>query len=194
MRSKIATYLAVTALFAFLATPGIAYRAREIVTIEAGKCHLIVEVDEDSGTLRLRVRPEGRICRIEKASMIEALKAAFAKTDLPKLSSLYIGRLIDYPWLSQYLATTAAGDPAWNKRKGKPASVGINRYVADLLSRAEITEQIQEAFAGTEYRVVGATVEKVLVGGLDDVPGYAGKASSGKVPYDAMVWFRLERQ
>jgi hypothetical protein len=194
MPVKIAAFLAVTVLVAFLAAPGIAYRAHEIVTVEADGCQLLVEFDEDSGTLRLRVRPEGRNCRIEKTSMIAALKAAFAQTDPPKLSALYIGRLIDYPWLSQHLATTASGDPAWDKRRGKPTSLDINRYVADLLSRAEITGQIQEAFATTGYRVVGATVEKVLVGGFHDVPGYAGKSSSGKIPYDAMVWFRLERQ
>lgn len=193
MPVKVAAFLAVTILAAFFAAPGIAYRAKEIVTMEAGECQLSVEVDEDSGTLRLRVRPEGRNCRIEKASMITVLRAAFAGTDLPKLSSLYIGRLVDYPWLSQHLAISASGDPAWDKRRGKPASVDINRYVAELLSRMEITEQIQEVFTALGYRVVDATVEKVLVGGSDDVPGYTGRASPGKLPYDAMVWFRLQR-
>jgi hypothetical protein len=129
--------------------------------------------------------------------MLSALKAAFSKTEPPKLegnySSLYIGRLIDYPWLSQYLATTAYRDTRWNKKRGKPVALDINKYVANILSRKEITVQIEEAFAGSGYRVFSTIVEKVLIGDFRSVPLYQGKMAPGKVPYDAQVWFRLEK-
>jgi hypothetical protein len=43
--------------------------------------------------------------------------------------------------------------------------------------------------------VVSTTVEKVLVGGFGDMPLWRqGKMAPGKLPYDAMVWFRLEKK
>jgi hypothetical protein len=191
-------FLLLLALCCAVAAPVAAYRPRVMATLEAGPCRLLVETDEDSGTLRLRVHPDGRGCRIEKAAMIAVLAAAFTPSGAPipqrTHPSLCIGRLVDYPWLSQYLAATAFGDPAWNRRRGKPVAMDINQYVGAVLSRKEVTAQIQEAVAAGGYRVVGATVEKVLVGGFSDVPGHAGKPGSARVPFDAIVWFRLERR
>jgi len=197
MIKRNATSLLGMALVLFLVAPGASYQKQVIFSMDAGKCSLTVEVDDESRTVRLRVRPEGKDCHIEKESMLSALKAAFSKTDPPKLegvySSLYIGRLIDYPWLSQYLAVTAYKDSAWDKKRGKPVALGINKYVSNILSRKEITADIEEAFATSGNRVISTTVEKVLVGGFGDVPLWQGKMAPGKLPYDAMVWFRLKK-
>jgi len=169
-----------------------------IVSSKVGECDLTVESNEKWHTLRLRAHhPKYKGCHIDKNSMLLVLNAAFLKTDSPKLdgqySSLFIGRLIDYPWLSQYLATTAYRDHGWDSKKGKPVAIDINKYVSQVLFRKELIAQIEPAFAKGGYRVVGVTVEKVLVGGFSEVPLYQGKMFSGKVPYDAQVWFRLEK-
>jgi hypothetical protein len=181
----------------FLIVPVESYQAQVIYSMEAGKCSLTVESDNQSHTLRLRVHPEYKDCHIGKDSMLSALKAAFSKTEPPKpegsYSSLYIGRLIDYPWLSQYLATTAYRDTRWDKKRGKPLALDINKYVSNILSRKEITAQIEDAFAASGYRVISTTVEKVLIGDFRSVPLYQGEVPPGKVPYDAQVWFRLEK-
>jgi hypothetical protein len=52
--------------------------------------------------------------------------------------------------------------------------------------------QIETTVAKSGYRVTGVSVEKVLVGGLREVPQYAGDMAAGLFPYDAQVWFRLE--
>ena len=198
MARRNTSFFVALALSLFIAFPAASYRERLIYSTEVGKCSLTVAVDDESHTLRLRVHPEREDCHIVKESMLSALKAAFSKTDAPKLegtySSLYIGRLIDYPWLSQYLAVTAYKDPAWDKKRGKPVTLGINKYVSNILSRNEITAEIEKAFAASGYRVISTTVEKVLVGGFGDVPLWQGKMAPGKLPYDAMVWFRLEKK
>jgi hypothetical protein len=65
---------------------------------------------------------------------------------------------------------------------------------SDISSRKEITAEIEKAFATSGYRVISTTVEKVLVGGFGGVPLWQGKMAPGKLPYDAMVWFRLEKK
>jgi hypothetical protein len=198
----LALYLALAfgAGFVFVITPAapvLSYQAEEIYSMDAGKCSLTVEADNQSRTLRLRVHPEYNDCHISKESMLSALKAAFKKTEPPKLegsyTSLYIGRLIDYPWLSQYLATTAYKDRNWSRKRGKHMALGINKYVSNILSRKEITLQLEKAFAVGGYKVFSTTVEKVLIGDFRSVPLYQGETTPGKVPYDAQVWFTLKK-
>lgn len=176
---------------------GRSYQERLILSLESGLCSLRVEADDQSHVLRLRVLPEGETCPIERASMLSALKEASSKTDEPRFSgvysSLYVGRLVDYPWLSQYLAETAHKDPAWSRGKGRPVRLDINKYVAGLIFGNQITADVGEAL-GSDYRVKAVSVEKVLVGGFRHVPGYQGELRPGKVPFDAQVWFKLERR
>jgi hypothetical protein len=54
--------------------------------------------------------------------------------------------------------------------------------------------EIEGPLARGGYRILGVTVEKVLVGGFREVPLYQGKMHPGKVPYDAQVWFRLSKE
>ena len=166
-----------------------------ITSSKVGECSLTVEVR--SHTLRLRAHhPEGRNCFVDKDSMLSALSEAFSETGLLKFegafTSLFIGRLIDYPWLSQYLALTALKDKKWDAKRGKPLVLNVNQYVSGILSQKEIVTQIETIVAKSGYRVTGVSVEKVLSGGLREVPQYAGDKVAGLLPYDAQVWFRLE--
>lgn len=175
-----------------------ASQERVIVSTHVGACVLSVEANDRWQSLRLRAHhPQGRDCAIDKDSAISVLSAAFAKTDAPRLegsySALSFGRLIDFPWLSQYLATAASRDKAWDAKRGKPVVMDINRYVAQVLSNKEVLAQIELACARGGYRIVRVSVEKVLVGGLHNVPQYQGAMEPGLFPYDAIVWLRLEK-
>lgn len=169
-----------------------------VVSANVGDCVLSVEANDQWHTLRLRAyHPEGRGCSIDKDSMVSVLTAAFSKTEAPKLegsySSLSFGRIIDFPWLSQYLAIAASHDKGWDAKRGKPTSMDINHYVAQVLSRKELLTQIDSACMQGGYRIVNVSVEKVLVGSLREVPLYQGAMEPGLFPYDAIVWLRLEK-
>jgi hypothetical protein len=183
-------------LFLTLPAGAAAYQARLILSVQAGTCALRLEADDEARSLRLRVLPDNPRCRPAREVVVSFLKDAFARLDPPRpegtYTSLYLGRLVDFPWLCNQLASTAYSDPAWDRGRGKPVGSDINRYVAALLSRPDVTAQLAPALEGGGYRVRAATVEKVLVGGFRDVPGYEGPPRAGKVPYDAQVWFRLE--
>jgi hypothetical protein len=169
-----------------------------VASIIAGECQLSVEASDNWPALRLRAgHPEHRPCLIDKASVTRVLSEAFAKPP-PELTSrvftsLAFGRLIDYPWLAQFLALRAVRDPGWDAAAGKPVKVHINRYVADVLSSPEIVLEIEAALREQRYRIGGVSVEKVLVGGFENVPQLEGLRRKGKIPFDAQVWFRLER-
>jgi hypothetical protein len=168
-----------------------------LASIPAGECTLSVEAAENWSTLRLRAsHPNYRPCLIDRAAMIQALSQAFSRPD-PVLTSrvftsLAIGRLIDYPWLVQFLSASAARDPGWDAAAGKPVKVHINRYVADILSSPGIVREIEVPLREHRYRIIGVSVEKVLVGGFENVPELERPQPRGRIPFDAQVWFRLE--
>ena len=168
-----------------------------ISSIPAGECQLSLEASDNWPALRLRAgHPGHRPCFIDKASVTRVLSEAFAKPP-PELASrvftsLAFGRLIDYPWLVQFLALRAASDPGWDAVAGKPLKAHINRYVADVLSSPEIVLEIEAPLREQRYRIGGVSVEKVLVGGFENVPQLEGPRRKGKIPFDAQVWFRLE--
>ncbi len=169
-----------------------------IVSAKVGECLLSVEANDQWHTLRLRAHhPQGRYCEVDKDSTVSVLKAAFSKTEAPRLegsySSLSLGRIIDFPWLSQYLAIAASRDKGWDAKRGKPIVMDINRYVGQLLSRRELLAQIEPACVLGGYRIVRVSVEKVLVGSLREAPLYQGTMEPGLFPYDAIVWLRLEK-
>jgi hypothetical protein len=170
-----------------------------IFSSSVGACTLTMETTDQGQALRLRAfHPAGRACHIGRDAMVSILSAGFSKIGPPRRSgkypSLFIGRLIDFPWLSQYLAMAASHDRGWDAARGRPRAMDINRYVAQLLSRKELLAQLEPAFRKGGYRIVGVSVEKVLVGGLREVPLYHGEIAPGLVPFDAMVWFRLEEE
>jgi hypothetical protein len=175
-----------------------AYQERLILAVTEGNCSLRLEADDQAQTLRLRLLPESPKCHFTQTTMQRILKAVFSKKDPPKLegvnTSLFLGRLVAYPWLSEQLALSASTDPRWDKEKGRPLSLNINAYVKERLSKEEVTDQFDQTFGESGYRVVAVAVEKVLVGRRGDVPVHAGTKFPGKVPYDAMVWLVLGRR
>jgi hypothetical protein len=171
---------------------------RVIAAAAAGECTLRVEAAGNWPSLRLRVwHPQHTPCGVDSSAVLRVLEQAFA--DLPSaapgrvFTSLAIGRLIDYPWMARFLAESAAKDNRWDADAGKPKGVHENRYVADILTRPEIVGPIEAVTRPHGYRVVGVSVEKVLIGGFDSVPGWEGPRRRGKVPFDAQTWFRLEK-
>lgn len=106
-------------------------------------------------------------------------------------TSLGLGRLVDYPWLSRHLAQASLKRRDWNAGTGRPRGTDLNRLVADILSAPEPLARLQQPFAGSDYTVVAVTVEKVLVGPARKVLGDPGQRPA-QVPYDAMTWLRLD--
>jgi hypothetical protein len=169
-----------------------------IISAPAGACRLSIEADEEWHTLRLRAQhPRYQPCDIGQDAVLDILASAFAKTAPPALqdgyTSLFIGRLIDYPWLSHFLAETAHKDKRWNKKKGRPIKMDINAYVARLLFDQELLKPMQTELSRHGYRIAGASVEKVLVGSFRDLPGPERKNLTGRIPFDAQLWLRLQK-
>ena len=182
----------------FLSNPQARAADRGIAETAAGECILSIEAAGNWPTLRLRaLHPRMEPCAVEQESVVRVLEQAFSMLGSTKpgrlFTSISFGRLIDYPWMMRFLAESAAGDRNWDTVSGKPKTGHENRYVADVLARPEIVGPLEAPLRRHGYRIVGASVEKVLIGGFDNVPGLDGPRRNGRIPFDAQTWFRLEK-
>lgn len=183
-----------------------------------GECALSVERStQEPHVLRVRTfHPKYLGCTIDPTALVAVLEQAVGTANEaqtgPFYSTISLGRLVDHPWLSAHLARTAAADPRWNRRTGRPHREDINHYVAELLSGPAVTDRLQPALTAAGYRITHATVEKVLVARAQEIPalGAAPEAAPGaapgaalgtglgdtrlrgRLPFDAMLWFRLQ--
>lgn len=177
---------------------GISARAddRVIASGPSGECTLRVEASGNSPTLRLRAgHPQMRPCAVEQPAMLAVLEQAFTQVGAGSavFTSLALGRLIDYPWMVRALSVAAAQDRMWDAASGRARrGLDVNRYVAGILERPDIAGAIEAPLRRHGYRIAGVSVEKVLVGGFENVPGWDGPRVKGKIPFDAQVWLRLE--
>lgn len=183
----------------FLASAPARAEDRVIADAAAGECILRVEAAENWPALRLRaLHPRGEPCAAGQETVVRLLEQAFARLDSVapgrEFTSISFGRLIDYPWMVRFLAESAASDRNWDAVSGKPKAVHENRYVADVLARREIAGPLEAPLRRHGYRIAGASVEKVLIGGVDNVPGWDGPLRSARIPFDAQTWFRLRAE
>lgn len=178
--------------------PAFAYRERVLVSVTEGNCALRVEMDEQSRTLRLRVLPGTPACTFAADTVHTLLGTALAQAahEQPAevFSSLFLGRLVDYPWILLALATFAATDSRWDVRKGRPVTGHANGYVREVLARPGMLAPIDQVLADSGYRVRAVEVEKVLVARCRELRSPdMGLHCSGRVPFDAMVWLVLAK-
>jgi hypothetical protein len=137
----------------------------------------------------------------QNSSMFEACKAdeeTYVKIirdwlqtragDLPAVTSIGLGRTVNFPWMSRYLADSALQSADW-ARVARTGFGEHNKVVVRLLTSPEFLRRLAVPFEGSPYIVTGVSVEKVLVGRARDHA--TSSTSNAKVPFDVQLWLRL---
>ncbi|HEX5842438.1 MAG TPA: hypothetical protein VFY62_08160, partial [Pseudomonas sp.] len=106
-------------------------------------------------------------------------------------SSIFLGRLLHYPWLVDALLQAAAASPQWDATAGAAKDGQDNRTVALLLSHSDALQGVRASLRRAGYDLRGVSVEKVLVGGQADFPPHLAPEIQGKLPFDAQLWLLI---
>lgn len=180
-------------LLVLLATAGWAAET-PLATIDVAGCRLTAHADTRWQVLLIRPQPVAESCRATLDALTtlttDALNASARRSDA-LYRSISLGRLVAYPALSQDLARTAATDPRWHRRRGHARDGHDNRLVGLLLF--ELLRPLTPTLARHGYRLIGVSVEKVLIAPAAELLPPAEAKPKGRLPYDAQVWLRLER-
>ena len=153
-----------------------------------GECTLTVMHDAvpgEKGVIVLRPgNRAGSACKLARPQAAEVLDKALQKyessNDLAEITSVFLGgRLISYPWISEYLVNVSENNPGWNRATGKPEQSSINQYVNNILYTNDILAPFSQALQNHGYKITGISCEKILV-------------NKDKLPYDALCWILIK--
>lgn len=164
-----------------------------MATWEGTRCRVDLEADREDGVLRLRPR-----CPLSWEEAEQALAGTLSRLhDLgeppSRYRSLFLGRLVDYPWMSKGLARWAARSPEWDARRGRPRGErNGNAFVERALGAAGMLVPLADALAAHGLRVAGVSAEKTLILPVSELSFGSdlrneGLADDTRLPYDAMV-------
>ena len=131
-----------------------------------GECRPVIEADAEWKVIIVRPHENAfLVCTLTQAQLQDLIRSFLTQPENRQVEfrSISLGRLVEHPWLSKYLAIHTLAHDNWDVEKGQPRTGYINHLVRDILSAPDLLEQIQASFAGSGYTVVGASVEKVLV-------------------------------
>jgi hypothetical protein len=157
----------------------------------AGACALVLEQYEGAYyQLRISAVDAGLLeaCVPTCAELAAGLGRMLAAAAPDGVISLFLGTVSDIPGLSAELVAASRSSTGWDEHLGRPQAGDPNGFVASLLLRSPV---LQDLLPG--YEIIGVSVEKVLVPtrrarrgrrASDDVP-------DGRLPYDAQLWVRL---
>ncbi|MBK8894116.1 MAG: hypothetical protein IPN64_08640 [Propionivibrio sp.] len=110
--------------------------------------------------------------------------------DAAAVSSLSLGRVIAYPWLSRHIADSALGKADWAARISRAKPVDRGKLAAEVLRDPTLLQRLAIPFEDTPYLASSVSFEKVLFGKAD---AYSSNSNAGAVivPFDAQLWLRI---
>lgn len=151
-------------------------------------CELSLEQEAGSPSVSLRRRPGD--CVASEAAVLGVLEQGLVGRPGAVYRSVFLGRLVLYPWGPPALAAAAAASPEWDAQHGQARAGGDNALVARLLDGSGAFAGAARVLAARGHAPAGLAVEKVLVA-VDPIPR-ADPARARRLPFDAQVWLLLE--
>lgn len=177
-------YLAISLAYATNIWAGIS------VPLYAGKdtsCNLKVFHDAapgEAGTIAIKLFDvERNKCDLTKEKAARALDKALnnykSRNNLSGIASIFLGRLINYKSLSDYLVKASKANKDWNNKNGRPAKGSNNKYVNYLLYSSNILDPFSAVLSKHNYKILGVSCEKILI-------------NEEKLPFDGMCWISVQ--
>jgi hypothetical protein len=131
-------------------------------------------------------------CEVDEATYVRVLGEWLhaRAADAPELRSISLGRAVNFPWISRYMADSALQSPGWAASASRAKMVERSRLAAKVLNDPLFLQRLDAPFEGTRYTITAISFEKVLFGAAAE---YSSSKEAGKVPvpFDAQLWLRL---
>lgn len=173
-----------------------------LFTAQRSACDIDASSTSEWRTIILRIRPHpgaASACVVTPDDTAGLIGLAFAtlamkKMDTAAYRSVFLGRLIDYEWLSRRLAEHATGDVDWSVTSGKTKNgERAEAYIQRVLAVRPVLDPIDEALKPYGYRSRGFSCEKAMVSAPDTKPFQpAWVAADKRLPFDALCHLTIE--
>ena len=110
--------------------------------------------------------------------------------DAPPLNGFFLGRAMDYPWISQHLAQSALRSPEWDLQAGTAKTGDTSRLVESFLLNDEFKQRLEKPFQHQSYSIGTVSIEKLAVAPINKIVPVSENPRQ-IVPLDALLYFKL---
>lgn len=175
-----------------------------LFTAQREACDINATATSEWQTIIFRIAPHQgatRTCVATQNDTAGLITLAFATLSIKEMDteasyrSIFLGRLIDYEWLSRQLSESAEADANWSAATGK-ASDGerAEAYVQRMLDVPSVLDPLSDALKPYGYRAGGFSCEKAMISGPDTKQFQpAWVAADKRLPFDALCHLVLKR-
>jgi len=173
--------------------------SRQVASSRIDGCEAALEWRAAEPAL-VRYRNDCEQAVADKAQLLASMLHEFAPDPAARagLQTLFVGRMVlTFPELAQRVALAAARRSDWEPARVWRDVHYANRFYVQVGGQPWLFPELQTALAPLGYSVSLTTAEKVLAGRPRETPFEGWLLAQGvgpreRVPFDAMVWFRLE--
>lgn len=175
-----------------------------LFTAEREACDINATATSEWRTIIFRITSHpgaSRICVATQNDTAGLIALAFATLSIKEMAtegatyrSIFLGRLIDYEWLSRQLSEGAEADANWSTTAGKARDgERAEAYVQRKLDTPTVLDPLSDALKPYGYRAGGFSCEKAMVSGPDTMPFQpAWVAADKRLPFDALCHLVLK--
>jgi len=175
-----------------------------LFTAEREACDINATATSEWRTIIFRITPRpsaSRTCVATQNDTEGLITLAFATLSIKEMDtegatyrSIFLGRLIDYEWLSRQLSESAEADADWSATTGKARDgERAEAYVQRSLDTPSVLDPLSDALKPYGYRAGGFSCEKAMVSGPDTKPFQpAWVAAEKQLPFDALCHLVLK--
>lgn len=169
-----------------------AAQSLELSAVKTPACTATFEANPDWSSLSVRLPVGCKLSQGELGTLLTAGMTAARNQDGVSYTSVFLGRLVDYPWMVKKLVAIAADSAEWDAKRGRAVMGHENPLIGRMLYRQGVLAREITILEKAGYTVTGVSVEKVLVGTAKNAPDYTSAAQHGKLPFDAQVWLVIK--
>lgn len=175
-----------------------------LFTAEREACDINATATSEWRTIIFRITPHpgaSRTCVTTQSDTAGLITLAFATLSIKEMDtkgatyrSIFLGRLIDYEWLSRQLSESAEADANWSATTGKARDgERAEAYVQRSLGTPPVLDPLSAALKPYGYRAGGFSCEKAMISGPDTKPFQpAWVAADKRLPFDALCHLVLK--
>jgi hypothetical protein len=175
-----------------------------LFTAEREACDINATATSEWRTIIFRITPHpgaSRTCVATQGDTAGLIALAFTTLSIKEMDregasyrSIFLGRLIDYEWLSRRLSESAETDANWSTASGKARDgERAEAYVQRSLDAPSVLDPLSDALKRYGYSAGGFSCEKAMVSGPDTKPFQpAWVAPDKRLPFDALCHLVLK--
>lgn len=171
--------------------------SRGQIASTAQRCTIGLEENLREGLLRFEATCPLSPSQVE-VHLVSLLFELYPDGRIPDaVGALFLGRMADFPFMSERLLRAASGSGEWDLARGLPRRGSTDEFVARLLDELDLLPEVRRALGYLGVRGKTGTIDKVITYSASQLANAEeldriGVPPDARLPGDAQVWLRLE--